>query len=151
MIVFMLLNEWFFTIIACLELCCGLILNLFWRRKVAELPIQNLFRTVYMVHAPAFQEHLLVVSSFILLGENQSRWGRKGGGCLFETGRKIVSFSNQFVGFLLIHIILFTERPVSSFISNFLLSSHFPTSVVLSCAGFQLVYLHIHIQAEYNF
>lgn len=149
----MLLNEWFFTIIACLELCCGLILNLFWRRKVAELPIQNLFRTVYMVHAPAFQEHLLCCMKWA----PSSCWGRtkvdgeEREGDVFETGRKIVSFSNQFVGFLLIHMILFTERPVSSFISNFLLSSHFPTSVVLFCAGFQLVYLHIHIQTEYNF
>lgn len=63
-----------------------------------------------MVHTPAFQEHLLVVSPFILLEESQSRWGRKGAGCLSETGRKkFVSFSNQLVGFLLMRVMLLTE------------------------------------------
>jgi len=72
--------------------------------------MQNFLRTKYTVHTPAFQERLLVVSPFILLEESQSRWGRKEGGCLSETGRKkIVSFSNQLVGFLLTRVMLLTE------------------------------------------
>lgn len=73
---------------------------------MAELPLQNLLHIA--VHTPVFQEHLLVMTPFILVEESQSRLGRK---VSFWNWKKN-SFSNGFVGFLLSRTMLLIWKPV---------------------------------------